>query len=94
MTWCLTLQLIGEESLYLKATEYEKCMVSVYLAVKADGTKLKPFAVFRAAKRESKSLDEEFESRCVVKSFVNAWMNEELTAIWIKRVIGAFSFNR
>ena len=55
-----------------------KCMVSVCLAAKADGTKLKPFVVFRAVKRESKSLDEEFESRCVVKSYGNAWMNEEL----------------
>ena len=47
-------------------------MVSVYLDAKADGTKLKPFVAFRAAKRESKSLDEKFESRCVVKSSGNA----------------------
>ena len=33
-------------------------MVTVWLAVKADGTKLKPLVVFRAAKRESESLDE------------------------------------
>ena len=50
----------GAKSVCLKATGHEKCMVSVCLAVKAGGTKLKPFAVFRAAKRESKSLDEEF----------------------------------
>ena len=69
-------------------------MVSICLAAKADGTKLKPLVVFRAAKRESNSLDEEFESRCVVKSSGNAWMNEELITIWVKRVLGAFSFNR
>ena len=69
-------------------------MVSVYLAAKADGTKLKPFVVFREAKGESKSLDEEFESRCVVNSSANAWMNKKLTATWVKRVLGAFSFNR
>ena len=69
-------------------------MVSVCLAAKADGTKLKPFVIFRAAKRESKSLDEEFESRCAVKGSGNAWMNEKLITIWVKRVLGAFSFNR
>ena len=67
-------------------------MVSIYLADKADGAKLKPF-VFCVAKRESKSR-EEFESCCVVKSSGNAWMNKELITIWVKRVLGAFSFNR
>ena len=66
----------GANSVCLKTTGHEKCMVSVCLAAKADGTKLKPFVVFRAVKRESKSLDEEFESRCVVKSSGNEWMNK------------------
>ena len=66
----------------------------ICLAAKADGTKLKSSAVFRGAKRKSKSLDEEFKSRSVVKSSGNAWMNKELTTIWVKRVLGAFSFNR
>ena len=35
---------------------------------KADGTKLKPMIVFGSAKRESKALNEEFKSRCVVAS--------------------------
>ena len=42
----------GAKSVCLKTTGYEKCMVSVCLAAKADGTKLKPFVVFRATKRE------------------------------------------
>ena len=71
----------GAKSVCLKATGHQKCTVSVCLAVKADGTKLKTFVVFRAAKRESKSPDEEFESRCVVKSSGNAWMSEELITI-------------
>ena len=62
----------GAKSVCLKTTRHKKCMVSVYLAVKVDGTKLKPFVAFRAAKRESKSLDEEFESRWVVNKFGNA----------------------
>ena len=84
----------GAKSVYFKTTGHEKCMVSVCLANKADGTKLKPFVASHATKRESKSLDKEFESRCVVKSSSNAWMNEELTATWVKQVLGAFSFNR
>ena len=84
----------GAKSVYLIITGHVKCMVSVCLALKTDGTKLKPFLILRAAKRESKSLDEEFESRCVVKSSGNAYMNEELITIWVKQVLGAFSFNR
>ena len=64
------------------------------LAAKANEIKLKPFAVFHAAKRDSKSPDEKFKPRCLVKSSGNTWMNEELTTIWIKRVLGALSFNR
>ena len=69
-------------------------MVSVCLAAKADETKLKPFVVFRVAKRESKSFNEEFESRRVIKSSGNAWMNEELISIWVKQVLGTFLFSR
>ena len=66
MTWCLTLQLIGDNSVYLKTTGDEKCIVNVCLAAKADRTKLKPFIVFCGAKRESKLVNEEFKSRCIV----------------------------
>ena len=69
-------------------------MVSVCLAAKADETRLKPFVVFRVAKRESESLNEEFEPRCVINSSGNAWMNEELIIIWVKRVLGTFLFSR
>ena len=55
----------------LKITRHERCMVSVCFAAKANGTKLKPFVVSREAKREFNSLDEEFESRCEVKSSGN-----------------------
>ena len=46
----------GAKSLCLRKTGHEKCMVSVCLAAKADGTKLKQLIVFCVAKRESKSL--------------------------------------
>ena len=84
----------GAKSVCLKTTGHEKCMVSVCLAVKADGSKLKPFIVLKGAKRESKALDKEFKNRCVVQTSGNAWLNEELTLTWVKRVVGPFSFNR
>ena len=68
-------------------------MVSVRVAAKANGTKLKPL-LFSVQLKKSKSLDEEFKSRCEVKSSGKAWMNEELTIIWVKQVLGAFSFNK
>ena len=74
----------GAKSVCLKTTRHEKCMVSICLTAKTDGTKLKLFVVFRAAKRESKSLDAEFKSCSIVKSSGNAWMHEELTTIWVK----------
>ena len=77
----ITIDKLRAKSACMKTTGHENFMVSVCLATKADGTKLKPFVVFRAAKRESTSLDEEFESRSVVKSSGNAWMNEELINI-------------
>ena len=89
-----TIDMQGAKFVCLKTTGQEKYMVSVCLAAKSNGNKLKPFVVFRAAKRESKSLDEEYKSRCVVKSSGNNWMNEELTTIWVKRVLGDFSLNR
>ena len=41
----------GTKSVCLKTTGYEICVISVCLAALADGTKLKSFVVFRAAKR-------------------------------------------
>ena len=38
----------GVKSVCLKTTGHEKYMVSVYLAAKVNGTKLKPFVVFPA----------------------------------------------
>ena len=45
----------GATFVCLKTTGHEKFMVSVCLAAKADGTKLKPFVVFPSAKTKSKS---------------------------------------
>ena len=89
-----TVNTIGEKTIRMKTTGHEKSKVSVCLAAKGDGTKLKPFIVFPGAKREVKALNEEFKTRCVVASSVNGWMNEELTLCWVRSVLGKFSFSR
>ena len=63
-----TVEKTGAKSAVMKTTGQEKVMVSVCFSGKADGTKLKPTIVFRGAKRESKSLDEEFKHRYAVAS--------------------------
>ena len=45
----------------MKSTRHEKVSVSVCLAAKLDGTKLKPFTVVGAVKRELKSLHDEYK---------------------------------
>ena len=75
-------------------TGHEKVMVTVCLSARADGTKLKPFIVFRGTKRELKKLNEDYKHKCVTATSANAWMNEELTLNWVRSVLGAFSFNR
>lgn len=66
-----TVDNVGEKSIRMKTTGHERSKVSVCLAAKADGTKLKPFIVFLGAKRETKQLNEEFKNKCFVASSVN-----------------------
>ena len=84
----------GKKDIPLKTTGHEKVRVSVCLTAKADGTRLKPFIVFGGAKRECKTLNDEFKTKCVVASSPNAWMNEELTLDFIRSVIGKFAFSK
>ena len=72
----------------------EKKRVSVCLSAKADGTKMKPFAVFQGAKREAAALNKNFRHCCAVASSSNGWINEELTLLYLKRVIGSFPSKR
>ena len=46
----------GKKTITLKSTGHEKARVSVCLAAKADGTKLKPMVVFKGKKREVAAL--------------------------------------
>ena len=59
-----TVDNIGESTIRLKTAGDEKTKVSVCLAAKGDGTKLKPFIVFPGAMRESKALNDKFKTVC------------------------------
>ena len=50
----------GSKDVPLKTAGHDKIRVSVSLTDKGDGSKLKSFVVSGAAKRESKSLHEEY----------------------------------
>ena len=86
-----TVDNIGASTIRMKTTGHEKTKVSVRLAAKG-GIELKPFIVFPGSKRETKTLNDEFKTKCVIVSSSNGWTNEELTVSWVNGVLGQFSF--
>ena len=48
----------------------------VCLEDKGDCTKLKPFAVFRGAKREVAALNDEFKNKCIVATSIHKCLDE------------------
>lgn len=89
-----TVDKIGSQDVPLKTTGNQKVGVSVCLGAKGDGAKLEPFVVFAGAKRESKSLHEEYRRQCSVALSTNGWMNENLTLRWINEIVGTFAFSK
>ena len=81
-----TVEKIGSKKVPMKSTGHDKVRVSVCLTGKADGTRLKPFIIFKGAKRESKALYNEFHRKCSVASSANRWMNEELMLRWCNEI--------
>ena len=57
----VTVEKSGKETISMKTTGHEKVLVSICLAARADGRKFKPLIVFRGAKREVKTLNEQFK---------------------------------
>ena len=94
MVGTTTVSKVGSQDVGLKSTGHEKAHVSVYLTARADGTKLKPFIVFKGAKREVATLNQEFRGKCILASSENGWMNTPLTLEWVQKVLGSFSFNQ
>ena len=89
-----TVDVTGTKTISMKTTGHEKCRVTVGLAAKGDGTKLKPFIAFKGGKRDVEKLKKEFGSKCVVASSVNGWMDTDLTIHWTNTALGHFSYNR
>ena len=89
-----TVEKTGSKEFPMKSTGHDKSHVSVCLTGKADGTRLKPFIIFKWAKRESKAIHDEFHRQCSVASSANGYMNEELTLHWCNKILGQFSFRK
>ena len=71
-----TVDTTGKKTVTLKTTGHEKSRVSVGLAAKADGTKLKLMTVFKGAKREVAAFHQEIKSQAYIASSSNAWMED------------------
>uniref|UniRef100_A0A3B3CJF2 HTH CENPB-type domain-containing protein n=1 Tax=Oryzias melastigma TaxID=30732 RepID=A0A3B3CJF2_ORYME len=87
-----TVKPAGTASVTIKTPGHEKSHFIVTLAAKADGTKLKPFIVFRDAKEEVEGLQDVQEA--VVATSINGWMNQDLTKMWCQKVCGGFCFQK
>ncbi|CAJ1057871.1 Pogo transposable element with KRAB domain [Xyrichtys novacula] len=75
-------------SVSLKTTGHEKARITVALAAKADGTKLKAFVVFKGAVRDAKAIQN--IPGAVITSSKNGWFNNDLTKEWLQKVVGKF----
>uniref|UniRef100_A0A8P4FYH3 HTH CENPB-type domain-containing protein n=2 Tax=Dicentrarchus labrax TaxID=13489 RepID=A0A8P4FYH3_DICLA len=64
--------------------------LTVVLAAKADGTKLRPYVAFRGADEEMAVLRQQI-SGAVLTTSANGFMNDTLTADWLQRVLGRFN---
>ena len=74
-----------------KSTGHEKQRITVCLAVKADGSKMKPFIVIPGKKIKSEVTA---VKGAIVKCSPNGWMNDELTNVWVEEVWGSLTFGK
>ena len=86
-----TVNRTGEQTISVRTTGHDKGRFTVILAAKADGTKLKPFIVFKGVHPVAALHN---VSGVVVNMSRNGWMNEALTIKWIDSVWGRLSFQR
>ena len=72
----------------MKTTGHKKCHVTVVLAAIGDGTKLKPFIVFKGGKRDIEKLKKEYGNKCIIASSANGWMDTDITLSWTNIDLG------
>ena len=91
-----TVTVKGGKSVVLKTTGLEKSKVTVTLAAKTNGDKLKPYIVFPGHKREVQNLEKglAIKNRYDVESTINGWMNENTTIDWVENVLKTFTFGK
>ena len=86
-----TITRAGQKSVPIRTTGHDKARFTVVLAAMADGSKLKPYVVFKGVR----AVPELTTTRGVVVALSrNGWMNEELTKDWVKRAWGSLNFGR
>ena len=66
-----TVDVVGKKTVSMKTTGHEKYHVTVGLVAKGDGTKLKPFIIFKGGKRNVEKLKKEYGNKCVIASSTN-----------------------
>ena len=74
----------------------KKAKLTVTLAAKANGDKLKPYIAFPGHKRKVQNLKKgpKIKNRCYVESTINGWMNENTTTDWVENVLKTFTFGK
>ena len=87
------MSLHGARSIPIKTTGHEKDHFTVILTARADGTKLKPYVVFKGkGTRLMKNLQN--VPGVIVRFSKNGWMNDELTIDYLHSVIGQLAFRQ
>ena len=81
----------GIKNVPIQSAGHEKQQITVCLAVRADGSKMKPFVVIpgKKVKSEVSSIQ-----GAIVKCSSNGWMNDELTEDWVSQVWGSLAFSK
>ena len=82
-----TIKVRGAHTVQIATTGHDKQRITICLAAFADGTKLKPFIVFKG-KRIPKEICNVQDA--VVRMSHNGWMNEDLTKEWIATCMERF----
>ena len=86
-----TLDRVGVRSVPVKSTGHEKSRITVCLAARASGTKLKPMIIFKGVRKDPALNGIRGIVACMSK---NGWMNTDLTKTWITDIWGKFTFDR
>ena len=86
-----TVEIQGLKIVPIKSTGHEKQRITVCLAVKADGSKMKPFIFIPGKKMKSEVAA---VKGAIVKCSPNGWMNDELKKVWVEEVWGNLAFGK